>query len=765
MIDRLFAERLIDKISQFKMCIRDSACFACMMGRDLGGVEYDRDAALYPGASFPEPEGQGEGDVYETEVLLTAAGEDGLDDREREALAIAGKIRQLTGTLPVTDKETGQLRPARYSDIVILLRTTANWDETFKKVLEECGIPVYITSKTGYFAATEVQTILNFLKVLNNPLQDIPLFGVLKSEAAGFSDEDIARMKAETGAEGRRLYTCLTVCATEGTQEELKEKSQLFLQLLDRFRRYVAYMPIHQLIEEFLKETGYLYTVSALPGGEQRRANVEMLLTRAENFEKTSYFGLFHFIRYMEQVEKYDIDYGEANVQDENADTVRIMSIHKSKGLEFPICFVAGLSKKFNMQDTMKPVIMDMDYGIALDYVDIDSRVRGSTLKKAVLSGKLRRDSLGEELRVLYVAMTRPQEKLILTGSCKDAEKVQRILDEGGAGLVTASDAPYGPGRLTFTLRSEASGYLDWLLPAWAVCGQKVQILTASELLQEQMGEEQGREQLKARLLSFEKEAARRSAGKENEEIRLLRERMESVYPHENLKNLYTKTTVSELKKAGMEEAAEEAYHLFEEKELVPYLPRFIREEEKVSGTARGSAYHKALELFPFAEYAGRLGRKAAGGAPDPAEVKAILDRMAEEGTLLKEFREAINPGKIAQFLESSLAARMAQAAARGRLYKEQPFVLGLPAKTLDDSFPEEETVLIQGIIDVYLEEEDGLVVADYKTDSVTCPQELINRYQVQLDYYARALEQLTGKKVREKIIYSFALAAEVPLA
>ena len=230
------------------------------------------------------------------------------------------------------------------------------------------------------------------------------------------------------------------------TQEELKEKSQLFLQLLDRFRRYVAYMPIHQLIEEFLKETGYLYTVSALPGGEQRRANVEMLLTRAENFEKTSYFGLFHFIRYMEQVEKYDIDYGEANVQDENADTVRIMSIHKSKGLEFPICFVAGLSKKFNMQDTMKPVIMDMDYGIALDYVDIDSRVRGSTLKKAVLSGKLRRDSLGEELRVLYVAMTRPQEKLILTGSCKDAEKVQRILDEGGAGLVTASECPVRPG-------------------------------------------------------------------------------------------------------------------------------------------------------------------------------------------------------------------------------------------------------------------------------------------------------------------------------
>ncbi|RFT80194.1 helicase-exonuclease AddAB subunit AddA, partial [Adlercreutzia equolifaciens] len=293
-----------------------------------------------------------EEDVYRTEVLLTMSEEDGLEDREREALAIAGKIRRIVGTLPVVDKESGELRPAGYGDIVILLRTTAGWDEVFKKVLEKSGIPVYITSKTGYFAATEVQTILNFLKVLSNPLQDIPLFGVLKSDAAGFTDEDIACMKAEMEGEGRRLFTCLTSYTEKGSREELCEKARRFCSMLERFRRYVAYMPIHQLIEQFLKETGYLYTISALPGGEQRRANVEMLLSRAENFEKTSYFGLFHFIRYMEQVEKYNIDYGEANIQDENADTVRIMSINKSKGLDFPVCFVAGLSKKFNMQDT-----------------------------------------------------------------------------------------------------------------------------------------------------------------------------------------------------------------------------------------------------------------------------------------------------------------------------------------------------------------------------------------------------------------------------
>ena len=748
-------ERRIDLKQNFRSRrqVTDSvnACFSVLMGRDLGGVEYDEDAALYPGAVFPEPEGEEE-DVYRTEVLLTMSEEDGLEDREREALAIAGKIRRIVGTLPVVDKESGELRPAGYGDIVILLRTTAGWDEVFKKVLEKSGIPVYITSKTGYFAATEVQTILNFLKVLSNPLQDIPLFGVLKSDAAGFTDEDIACMKAEMEGEGRRLFTCLTSYTEKGSREELCEKARRFCSMLERFRRYVAYMPIHQLIEQFLKETGYLYTISALPGGEQRRANVEMLLSRAENFEKTSYFGLFHFIRYMEQVEKYNIDYGEANIQDENADTVRIMSIHKSKGLEFPVCFVAGLSKKFNMQDTSKPVIMDMDYGIALDFVDIESRVKGNTLKKSVLSGKLRRDSLGEELRVLYVAMTRPQEKLILTGSCKDEEKVRRMLENG-------EDYERAGGRLGFIPRSEAASYLDWLLPAWAVCGQEVTLLSGSDLLQENMEEEQGREYLRQRLRTFEREASEEKQ-EEVEKLRLLREHMESVYPHENLKNLYTKTTVSELKKAGMEEAAEEAYHLFEEKEIVPYLPRFVREEEAVSGTARGSAYHKALEIFPFE----RLAQEKGAGPADREKVKELLNQMTETGALSREFRAAVNPDKIARFLESDLAARMAGAAVKKKLHKEQPFVLGLPASMLNPGFPQEETVLIQGIIDVYLEEEDGLVVADYKTDSVTHAQELVNRYQVQLDYYALALEQLTGRRVKEKIIYSFALAEEVML-
>lgn len=880
-------ERRIDLKKNFRSRrqVTDSVngVFSCLMGKDLGGVAYDADAALYPGAVFPDPvipdavcqegspedgeesgtseDGEKSGtsgpwqDPCRTEVLLCVPGEDGMEEKEREAMAVAGRIRELVGRLPVVDGETKELRPARYSDMVILLRSPSGWDETFKKVLETCGIPVYISSRTGYFAATEVQTVLNFLRVLNNPLQDIPLFGVLKSPAAGFSDREIALIRAKR--EKGRLYESLCACAQEEqetekkTEEaELRAKAQAFLALLERFRDYAVYLPIHELIREFLEQTGYLYTASALPGGEQRRANLEMLLSKAESFEKTSYFGLFHFIRYMEQVEKYDIDYGEASLQDENADTVRIMSIHRSKGLEFPICFVSGLGKRFNMQDIAKPVIVDMDLGVGLDYVDSVMRVKRGTLKKNVMAGRLQRDSLGEELRVLYVAMTRAQEKLILTGGLK-AERAEKLKEEIEKAAVqkatgqkatgqkaTALDRNGGtPGAgpdserlLPFFRRSGASSYLDWLLPAWQQTGQKIELVDASRLLTGQMEKEQNREKQLQGLKQFletepvgtegkEPQRAEQEPGKKESEEKepaeagvrgqkpesgeadaaetaardaaaRLSARLKSGYPHRNLERLYTKTTVSELKKAGMAEAAEEAYHLFEEEEVVPYLPRFVRSEDKMGGAARGSAYHKALELFPFGSWMARkdaergslaasgqeracsgkesagknCGPEAAGTGADRKALEALLDEMREQGRLLPEYREAVSPWRLEAFLKSALAARMGRADTAGLLHKEQPFVLGIPASELGADFPEEETVLIQGIIDVYFEEDGELVVADYKTDAVTQAEELVNRYRVQLDYYARALEQLTRKRVKEKIIYSFALQKEIVL-
>ena len=760
-------------------CVND--LFLQLMHRELGGVEYDADAALYPAAQFPEADGEAadarEKDValggeekqgsaapggaaceasiarspYEPELCIAAiSGEKGEDPKELEAKMIAGKIREIVGKLPVRDSESGQLRPARYQDIVILLRTTSGWDETFKKILEENAIPVFVTSKTGYFAATEVQTVLNFLRVLNNPLQEIPLFGVLKSVLFGFGDAQLATLRAldETGK--RCLYDCVKLAAGEGESGEgsvgygsgsngadasLREKCCSFLSFLNRYREYAVYLPIHKLMEQFLEETGYLYTVSALPGGVQRIINVEMLLTRAESFDKTSYSGLFHFIRYMEQLEKYDIDYGETGASDENADVVRIMSIHKSKGLEFPVCFVSGLSKRFNRQDSAAPVLMDMDLGLAIDWVDPTARIRHTTLKKNVLARKLNVDSMGEELRVLYVALTRAEEKLILTGTCKE-DKLPRE---------DATQGAYGYSALRL---QEASSYYDLVLPAWQSVGRRLQICTQEELLQAEL--------VRASLGYNSRQKLFEEAGKEPEAAELaLCERLQKPYAHENLAGLFVKTTVSELKKEGMQEEAAEGLELFPEEEVVPYLPQFVREqEETVSGTTRGSAYHRLLEIFPFERQETWTAEK----------IRTVIEEYKADRRLSEEYAAAINVYKIRAFLQTPLAARMAKAARSNRLHREQPFVLGLSANRLNTDFPEDETVLIQGIIDVYLEEEDGIVLADYKTDLVKDPKELILRYRVQLDYYEEALVRLTGKCVKEKLIYSFGLEQEITL-
>lgn len=768
--------RRIDLLQNFRSRkeVTDSVnyVFEKIMGKKLGGIEYDSRAALYPGAVFPEPE-ETFPNPYDTEVLLTPSSKDGRADKQKEARMIAARIKQMVGSFPVRDSQTGELRPARFGDMVILLRTTSGWDEEFRKILEEEGIPVFVTSRTGYFAAPEVQTVLNFLRVLNNPLQDIPLFGTMHSAAFGFTDEEIACIKAGEENKNRRLYVCLKRFA-EGTeqadaksgfkdslsdvQEEQKEKLRAkavqFLETVNAFRRYSVYLPIHKLMERFLKETGYLDTISVLPGGRQRRMNVEMLLAKAENFEKTSYFGLFHFVRYMEQMEKYDVDYGEASVLDENADTVRIMSIHKSKGLEFPICFVSGLAKSFNRQDTMKPVILDMDLGIAVDFIDPEKRLKRNTLKKAVLSRKLQLDNLGEELRVLYVAMTRAEEKLILTGTFKEEKNYAKPLSSDG--------------KVPFGTLSAAGSYLELLMPVW-LSGQEQEITYWKEedFFGKELAEEAENLNFRQKLLFAESEPFA-----DEEKAEELKERFRFVYPYENLRDLYVKTTVSELKKAGMYEEGEESFPLYpareedilaeEERkesdfpeEPPAYVPAFLRDEEsKKEGVYRGNAYHKVMELFPF-EKEGLPSMKK-------EELSQLFDAMQDRGRLPAEYREMIRPFKILTFLKSPLCERMHKAEKKGMLKREQPFVLGIPADLLNPDFPREETVLIQGIIDVFWEEEDGLVVADYKTDKINVPEELIKRYRIQLESYARALEQLTGKKVKEKIIYSFALEKEV---
>ncbi len=776
-----------------------NSVFERIMSREIGGIEYDERAVLYTGADYPASEG------CESEFLLVEKPEkeEEISGKQAEALAIAGKIKELRRSFQVFDKDSGRLRPARYSDMVILLRANYGWDEEFKKVLEQEGIPVYITSKTGYFAASEVQELLQVLRVLDNPRQDIPLYGMMKSVFGGFTEEEIAFIRA-----GRRdcsLYEALCrqeqgeeaaasdsadggegVSAerdaaddSEGVSAErdatdggegvgaerdaadggesasaeraasLRHKAARFLERLRMYRACTVYMPIRELLQRLVEDYDYLNYVTALPAGSRRRANVEMLFNKASDFEKTSYFGLFHFVRYVEQLERYDVDYGEAALLDENADVVRIMSIHKSKGLEFPITFVSGLSKRFNVQDYSQAMVLDMDMGLGVSYVNPERRVRNKTLRQNVIAKKLREENLAEELRVLYVAMTRAREKLILTAALDKAEEKWNTAQE------------YAADTLSYPDFMEAGSYLDFLMPILANTAFQVTIIGREELAEREVVEQFD---LAGRMENL-RLAAVCANGNTQEQ---LQRRLSFVYPYQSLEKLYTKTTVSELKVAAMAQKDEAAFHAFEEREVVPYIPAFRREKEKVSGTVRGNAFHRAMELMDFR---GLLGEQFAGVPADYDSYRKALDtgrlyndlrRFLEGETaklhLSKEYYDALSLRKLIHFMESEMAYRMWAAQLRGELYREQPFVLGIDAGRLSGEFPADETVLIQGIIDVFWVEQGEMVLLDYKTDVIGSMEELWNRYEVQLDYYREALERLMQMPVKESVLYSFYL-------
>lgn len=756
--------------------------FSRIMSREIGGIAYDDKAALYPGAVYPAQEDP----AYGSELLLIRKPEKGEREesgigeqhaegagvlvdydnvRQLEALAIAARIKQLKGSLKVMEKSTGELRPVRYSDMVILLRTTSGWDEEFKKILEQQGIPVYITSKTGYFGALEVQELLQFLRVLDNPRQDIPLFGVMQSVFGGFTQEEIAQIRSGGEGHSRKrmtLYEALKEVAQIGRTEdtELSIKANDFLQRIDHYRNLTPYTSIRDLLQRILDNYDYLNYVTALPTGSKRRANVEMLLTKASAFEKTSYFGLFHFIRYMEQLEKYDVDYGEADTLDENADVVRIMSIHKSKGLEFPVVFVSGLSKRFNMQDANQSLIVDMDLGVAVDYVDSVRRIKNKTLRRTVLSAKMKEDNLAEELRVLYVALTRAREKLILTAVLDKADEKWELAQMTGQE------------RLTYLDFCEAGSYMDFLLPILPQTGIAVKTLRTEDLAVEELREQlrmgDRREQL--RLIACGETTLTGDPEENERKLMYLRERFAYQYPHPGLQKLYTKTTVSELKIAAMAEKDEAAFHTFEEKEVVPYIPGFRREQEKVSGAVRGNAFHRVMELLDFMYVFVESGlfekcpgdyetyRKRLDAERLQNRLEEFLQRETVSLRLTEEYAKAVSLPKILNFLEQELAYRMWRAQEQRLLYREQPFVLGIDAKRLDPDLPEGEKVLIQGIIDVFFIEDGEIVLLDYKTDVIDSLEALWNRYNVQIQYYEEALTKLMQMPVKERILYSFYL-------
>ena len=746
--------------------------FYQIMGEDLGGVEYDQDAALYPQREFPPKE------ITEpaAEVLLLEEDdpvwkdqEDGQTARELEAKMTALRIRELMEHQEVLDKETEQYRKVRYSDITILLRTMSGWAETFKKVLNASGIPASVTTKTGYFSASEVTTVLDYLQILDNPLQDIPLAGAMRGLPDGFQFQELAEIKA-LGQKEEKASLFEAVLLAEKLENPLGEKVRRFLKVYRRLRSKVPYTPMHELLWDFFDETGFLLYQQAFVSGEQKKANLLMLVEKARAYESSSYRGLFNFIRYIENLKKYQVDFGEANILSEKEDTVRIMSIHGSKGLEFPIVFVAGLGKQMNLQDARESIVLHPDLGIGAPCVDEKFRIRTRTILQKAVQQEITLESLGEELRILYVALTRAKEKLILTGTLSKLE--EKLV---GFEKVKHQESQ----RLSYGIRMKGKSYLDWILaalarhkamkPLYEAFGQQayalnpwydgpgeflIRRISPLELVVEETQLRTEEMLKKGELLMWD------CSQVYDRELRdSLQESFSYEYPYEALGQIPAKLTVSEVKRMQQMEE-EDSVLLYGEDTSASnmgiqesYIPAFMREEAaEVEGAQRGTAYHRILECLDYTS-AETLG-----------QVKEQLEAMVSGRKLTPAMRKAVKDREIYQFVQSPLGQRMQAADRRGELHREQPFVISVLANQIKEEYDSREEILIQGIMDAYFEEEGELVLVDYKTDKVwnNKIETLVEKYQVQLRYYREALERVTGKKVKETYIYSLQMGKAV---
>lgn len=728
--------------------------FYKIMAADLGNVQYDDDAALYPGASYPKETMRPElllVDYKDEELSEIIEDEDG-DKVQIEALLIANRIRSLMENGMVTDKKTGQLRAVQYRDIVILSRSVATWGNTVAAVLKDCDIPAHVESNTGYFSSYEIQVILSMLRILDNPLQDIPMAAVLASPIVGMDDEELAQIRSAFKGVSFAQAALSAMAGEDGYEDE---KLKAFALVFERLRGAVADTPIHELLYMMLDETGFYRYASAMPAGKRRRQNIDMLIEMAAAYEKTSYKGLFHFVRYIDIQQKYEIDYGEADTAGENDDVVRIMTIHKSKGLEFPVVFVSGLGKGFNTQDTKSDLVIHEKLGLGLVEKTKSPRTKRPSLIRNEIESRIKRENLGEELRVLYVALTRAKEKIILTGGLSNAQKSF----EKYRGNVNANQP------ISFGQREEAGCYLDWIIPAMLSYPDKYTVSTvdATEFAARTAMDMAANDISKAQLIGHISAADETKAKELAEEFDF-----EYVYASDITKK--SKYSVSELKHDSMvekydstEREAERPKFLLEEKET--YVPDFARDEDEAGsasnegkelknaagvnqGALRGTAVHRVMECLDFKRLCDIDTKDHVALS---AFVKESMDEMLRKGLITDDMYRLTRPGLIEEFAASDVAARMAQADKRGDLFKEKPFVMDY------------EGALVQGIIDVFWLEDDKIVLLDYKTDRVNTAKELIDRYSTQLELYADALGRIfstDGKSIQadERLIYSFRL-------
>ena len=732
-----------------------NSVFEKVMLPELGGIAYDEHAALYPGAHYIEAPGM------EAELLVvTEDRPEHYDAKEWEAYCVAGRIKELIREGRILDESGNGLRQVTYGDIVLLFRSPTSFEEAYKKVFEEQQIPIFMTSGSGYFDAVEIQNLVKLLQAIENPRLDIPFFGVCTSVFGGMNESQLAKVKVhyKEALHGRDikkseqcLYDMLCLYARDFPEDEITVIIKQLQEKLQKYREQMEYLTIAELLYQILRDFHYREYISVLPDGEKRLANVALLLEKATTFGAGSYRGLFAFTSYINQLHKQSIDYGEAGMV-EHTDAVRVMSIHKSKGLEFPVAIVCGMGQNYQMRDKQQMILIDNDMGVGMDYVNPLLRSKNKTLRKNVIALKMEQEILAEEQRILYVAMTRAKEKLIMVGYKAKFEGPQMQDFELTLNLAK------GTCMLSDVLM--AKSYLDLcLLARHEHSPIVIREMTMEDYVVKEITETVSRDERKEWLLTRLKQSSTSVSDMQADEHQLYQTCMEHFafkYPYDDLKDLYTATSVSELKKAAIKEEQVDVHDIFEkerEAELFPYIPPFMQQKVEMSGAERGTAYHRVMELVDFRKPPVKY-----------EEWQQSLEEMVKTGRLSERQKECIYIPKLCKFMTSDIARRMRKAAESGLLHKEQSFYLGVPANQVNASFPAEELMLIQGIIDVYFEEDGELVLVDYKTDSVTNGQELVERYQTQMLYYTKALVQTLDKKVKEVILYSMSLGEEVKL-
>lgn len=779
--------------------------------------------------------------------------EEPLDNIQAEARIVGNRIRKLVSAssegLSVYDKKSGKYRPAEYRDIVILMRATRNWADIFTDELAALGIPVFADTGLGYFRTVEVVTMLSLLQIIDNPLQDIPLLAVLRSPIAGFDTDELADIRladrsvsfyeamklfsaagqtdggqisadGKTGGERAETHEHASdviphrdaapaenapqsvKAASDGParqKNDLRQKVQAFLNRLEGWRDMSQYTPTDELVWNLMTQTGYYSYVGILPGGSERQANLRMLFERARQYEETSYKGLFNFISFINKLRSGGGDMGSAKILGENDNVVRIMSIHKSKGLEFPIVIVAGCGKRFNLTDLNDGILLHQDLGFGPDLIDTDRRTIIPTLPKFAIRQKLKLETLSEEMRILYVAFTRAREKLIITGCIRD---IRRTCTKWCSAAETPED------KLAYFDMMQASTYLDWIGPALAR-HESAGILAKAAAMDGRMPVTPDEASLwELKLWGVGAAAMKKEAAAAGDNVRSwlagtetgndpslrspfsageLKKALEWKYPFGSVSAIPAKISVTELKRRFSQEeetgsalpfigpmppAGDSALPFTASGShfnpaSAPYArqlaakPLFMESEQGISAARKGTIMHFVMQHLDLEKL-----RKASNSSdPDDhgravvRETELQLGRMEAKELLMPEEVKAVRPEAIASFFATSVGKRMLS---HDRIHRETAFNIAIACSEVYRDLPleiaEQETMLLQGVIDCWFETENGILLLDYKTDYVPEGGSAIirERYRAQLDYYAMALERVAGKKVTEKYLYLF---------